>query len=93
MPENHNLKNILIYQLWKYIMLGKYSFYENVPETNIKHNCKISVINYLGSSCWLHRLVKYNDIFKILVGESDLKFQYVSNFCQPTFTDSELRGL
>jgi hypothetical protein len=55
-------------------MLGKYSFYENIAETNIKHNCKIDMINCLGSFCWLHWQVKYDDIFNIHVSESGFKF-------------------
>lgn len=74
-------------------MLGKYSFYKNVGETNIKHNCKIGIINCLGSFYWLSWQVKCNDIFNILVSESDFKFLYVSNFCHPVFTDSELTGM
>jgi len=48
-------------------MLGKYSFYKNIAETNFKHNCKIGIINCLGSFCWLHWQVKYDDIFNIHV--------------------------
>jgi len=74
-------------------MLGKCNFYENVAEANIKHNCKIDIINCLGSFCWLRWQVEYDDIFNIHVSESDFKFQYVSNFCRSVFTDSELTGM
>lgn len=62
MTVDCNFKNILIYHVWKYVLLGKYSFYECITETNIRHYFKIGIINCLGSFCWLHWQVKY-DIF------------------------------